>query len=133
MFEIPFKLEPDLNYRILLEYKTIYGAYGVSNTLLFSLPNKKTPSIEIDTKKISKKVGEEEYLMCKMFDSNSDEIVWTKSGLEINENILQSDAIDHISSVLSFKSLKLEDEGLYRCAIKENALIYKEISLTVRG
>lgn len=166
-FILPFKLEPETNYKIMLEYKTIFGVYGTSNSTIIKLPTQVLtttiaqptttvpipttttvpiptttvqlllPSILTDRRNIKAKLGEIEILACKLFDSNSGEIVWTKqtgtASRSLTESTTESEESDFRTSELTLNDLIPEDSGTYKCSFSEDSSVFAEITLTVQG
>lgn len=154
-FILPFKLEADTNYKVMLEYKTIFGVYGTSNQTIIKLPQPTTvlptttlpiptttvqlasPSILTDRRNIKAKLGDNELLACKLFDSNSGEIVWTKvkgtTSRSLDEITSESEESDFRTSELTLNELVIEDSGTYKCSFSEDSTVFAQITLTVQG
>jgi len=151
----------------MLEYKTIFGVYGTSNSTIIKLPTQVLtttiaqptttvpiqttttvpiptttvqlllPSILTDRRNIKAKLGEIEILACKLFDSNSGEIVWTKqtgtTSRSLTESTTESEESDFRTSELTLNDLIPEDSGTYKCSFSEDSSVFAEITLTVQG
>ena len=141
--------------QVMLEYKTIFGVYGTSNQTIIKLPQPTTvlptttlpiptttvqlasPSILTDRRNIKAKLGENELLACKLFDSNSGEIVWTKvtgtTSRSLDEITSESEESDFRTSELTLNELVIEDSGTYKCSFSEDSTVFAQITLTVQG
>lgn len=142
-FQIPFKIVAYKRYKVLLEYKTKYGVSGKSNLIDFMRVTTTTvttttlkPNIIVDIKNIFFKENENVSLICKILNTNSKEIVWTKSesnNISFNGSITKVASNNHIVSELILSDLKVEDTGSYLCSLKKDLSVFGEIHLIVYG